>query len=136
MSHVSHQVRTLADSRDPDMLEDDECDDEGGGDRGPSLLDQCQAQMASILRIALDKSHSSPPLTICACNVSYELLLRGVHSDPAAVERPIVLLLQMLITRGALRDVTYSHVASATVQISVLCTLARVCCSVLQCDAV
>ena len=47
-------LRTLAHARDPDMCEDE---DEGGT---PSLLDQCQAQIASILRVALDKDNSSP----------------------------------------------------------------------------
>jgi hypothetical protein len=58
-------LRTLAHARDPDMCEDE---DEGGT---PSLLDQCQAQIASILRVALDKDNSSPVL-LSACVLLYQ----------------------------------------------------------------
>jgi len=115
-------VRTLAEARDPDMDPDD---DERGAAHVPSLLDQCQAQIASILRIALDKDNASPPPTISACNVCYELLSRGVHSDEAAIQRPLQLLVHVLVSRASERDGVYSHVASATMQISILCTLAR-----------
>ena len=102
-------VRTLADSRDPDMDPDD---GEDGAEHVPSLLDQCQAQIASILRIALDKESASPPLTISACNVCYELLARGVHSDEAAIQRPLRLLLCALILRASERDGAYRHILS------------------------
>ena len=68
-------VRALAQSRDPDAADED---DERAG-AAPSLLDQCQAQIASILRLAFDPANRAPALTICACNVCFELVGRGVR---------------------------------------------------------
>ena len=48
-----------------------------------------------------------------------------MHSEEAAIRRPLQLLLQAVVTEASERDHGYSDVAAATVQISVLSTLAR-----------
>ena len=48
-----------------------------------------------------------------------------MHSEEAAIRRPVQLLLQAVVTEASARDHGYSDVAAATVQISVLSTLAR-----------
>jgi hypothetical protein len=111
-------VRTLAQCRDPDMVDDDDEDEADAVGEGPSLLDQCQAQISSILRLALGGSNSAPSLKICACNVCYELLARRVHGDEDVVRRTLLLLLQLVVSRANERDATYSDVAASTVQVS------------------
>ncbi|EKX46623.1 hypothetical protein GUITHDRAFT_107406 [Guillardia theta CCMP2712] len=106
-------VRVFAASKDPDVEDD------------APLLEQFQAQINSVIKSALNGT-ASPSVSVGACNVCWELISRDVYrNEPDGIRRILTLLMQSVVRSVAERNAMYSDMAYATVQMTLLTTLAR-----------
>ena len=111
-------VRVFAAAPDPD-------------DEGATLLAQSEAQIMSVLRAALpaaaEAARAAPPpmVTVGACNICWALVAADAPAEPETVARVVQLLVRALVSPAQRRSGAASDMAFATVQATVLATLAR-----------